>query len=223
MFISRVELPWDAVRNPYDIHRHLWRLFPGEARESRASGDEARQGFLFRIEAQGAGRPARLLVQSRNAPAPAEGLSLLGSKAFTPAPSNGQRLAFVLTANPTKTVVDALRENKPDKLARHAEKLAQRPEKKSRPPSCRVPLIKEEDQRGWLAHKLGAAAELERVDILAHPPLYFRKNNRAAKLVTCTFEGVLRVSSTEVLNPLLENGIGPAKAFGCGLLLVRRL
>jgi CRISPR system Cascade subunit CasE len=42
-------------------------------------------------------------------------------------------------------------------------------------------------------------------------------------LGTCTFEGTLRVSSPERLAHLLENGIGPAKAFGCGLLLVRRL
>lgn len=207
MFLSRVELPWDAVRNPYDIHRNLWRLFPGEARETRASGDEARQGFLFRIEAQNTGRPARLLVQSRSAPAPAEGLNLLGSKAFSPAPSNGQRLAFVLTANPVKTITDAQRESKPGK---QSEK-------------CRVPLITEEDQRHWLARKLADVAELESVELLPHAPLYFRKGSRAGKLATCTFEGVLRVTAAESLARLLENGVGPAKAFGCGLLLVRRL
>jgi CRISPR system Cascade subunit CasE len=223
MFLSRVELPWEAVRNPYDIHRHLWRLFPGEAHEARASGDEARQGFLYRIETQGTGRPAGLLLQSRRAPTRVEGVTLLGSKTFDPAPSEGQRLAFVLTANPTKTVVDALSENKPDKLARHQEKLARRPDKKSRPPTCRVPLLKEEDQRAWLARRLGMAAELESVEILPHPPLYFRKGNRAGKLVTCTFEGVLRVSSADGLRALLENGIGPAKGFGCGLMLVRRI
>ena len=221
MFLSRVELPWEAVRNPYDIHRHLWRLFPGEPCEVRTDG--ARQGFLYRIETQGTGRSARLLLQSRQAPTYIEGVTLLASKPFDPAPVEGQRLAFVLTANPTKTVVDALSENKPDKLMRHQEKLAQRPDKKSRPPSCRVPLIKEEDQRAWLARKLGMAAELEGIKILPHPPLYFRKGNRAGKLVTCTFEGVLRVTSAEALRAMLENGIGPAKAFGCGLLLVRRV
>lgn len=223
MFLSRVELPWDAVRNPYDIHRHLWRLFPGEAREARASSDDARQGFLYRIETQGTGHPARLLLQSRQAPSYVKGVTLLASKSFDPAPVEGLRLAFVLTANPTKTVVDALSENKADKLARHQEKLAQRPDKKVRPPSCRVPLIKEVDQRAWLVRKLDTAAELESVEILPHPPLYFRKGNRAGKLVTCTFEGVLRVTSAEALRTILENGIGPAKAFGCGLMLVRRL
>lgn len=207
MFISRVELPWDAVRNPYDIHRNLWRFFPGEARETRASVNEARQGFLFRIETLNTGRPARLLVQSRNAPAHAEGLSLLGSKPFTPEPSSGQRLAFVLTGNPVKTITDVLHESKPGK---QSEK-------------CRVPLIKEDDQRHWLARKLAGSATLESVELLPHAPLYFRKGSRAGKLTTCTFEGVLRVTAAESFVRLLENGIGPAKAFGCGLLLVRRL
>jgi CRISPR system Cascade subunit CasE len=207
MFLSRVELPWEAVRNPYDIHRNLWRLFPGEAREVRASGDDVRQGFLYRIESQGTGRPTRLLLQSRRSPRCAEGMALLGSKSFDPAPSVGQRLAFVLTANPVRTIVDGQRDNKVSK----------------RSDKCRVPLITEEDLRAWLARKLGAAAELENVEILPHPPLYFRKGNRAGKLTTCTFEGVVHVASAAELRALLENGVGPAKAFGCGLLLVRRL
>lgn len=207
MFISRVEIPWDAMRNPYDIHRRLWHLFPGEAHETRESGEQARQGFLFRVEEQGTGQPARLLVQSRLAPARADGLLLLGSREIQPAPSAGQRLAFVLTANPVKTITDAQRNAKPDK---QSEK-------------CRVPLIKEDEQRDWLARKLTDAATLERADILPHAPLYFRKGKRGGKLATCTFEGVLRVDAPELLTSLLENGIGPAKAFGCGLLLVRRL
>lgn len=207
MFISRVEIPWEVARNPYNLHRQLWRLFPGEERETRANGEQGRQGFLFRVEEQGAGRSARMLVQSRRAPVRADGLILLGSREIQPMPSAGQRLAFLLTANPVKTITDAQRDAKPDK---QAEK-------------CRVPLIKEDEQRDWLARKLANAATLECAAILPHAPLYFRKGKRAGKLVTCTFEGVLRVDTPERLASLLENGVGPAKAFGCGLLLVHRL
>ena len=207
MFLSRVEVPWDAARNPYNLHRQLWHLFPGEDRESRRNDDETRQGFLFRIESNAAGRPARLLVQSRRAPTQANGLLLVGTREITPCPSVGQRLAFVLTANPVKTIIDAQRDAKAGK---QSEK-------------CRVPLIKEEDQRQWLLRKLGEAGELDAINVLPHPPLYFRKGNRGGKLVTATFEGVLRVKDPNCLADSLENGIGPAKAFGCGLLLVRRL
>lgn len=222
MYLSRVETPWNSVRNPYEVHRKIWSLFPAQERESRSSAGDDRQGFLFRLEQFETGRPVRLLVQSRIAPVGAEGLDLLGSREFSPAPSEGQRLAFLLTANPVKAIVDEQSLEKPGKQARHEQKLAKRPDAKPRPPSCRVPLIKEEDQRQWLARKLAGAADLESVDILPHAPLYFRKRNQAGKLVTCTFEGVLRVSSPELLVGLMENGIGPAKSFGCGLLLVRR-
>ena len=207
MFISRVEIPWDAVRNPYEIHRRLWRLFPGAERETRGGSEDARQGFLFRVEEQSTGRPTRVLVQSRIAPTRAEGTDLIGSREFQPAPRTGQRLAFVLTANPVKTIVDAQLETKPGKQSA----------------KCRVPLINEAALRAWLARKLADAAELESVDILAHSPLYFRKGQRGGKLATCTFEGIAQVSSPEKLTLLLEDGIGPAKAFGCGLLLVRRI
>ena len=207
MFLSRVELPWEDARNPYDLHRQVWRLFPGEARESRVSDEAERQGFLFRIEQNPTGRPARLLVQSRRAPESAAGITLVGTREFQPQPAVGNRLAFVLTANPVKTIVDAQSAAKPNKQS----------------DKCRVPLVKEEDQRLWLTRKLADAGTGETVSVLPHKPTYFRKGNRGGKLVTVTFEGVLRVTAPEQLIRLLENGIGPAKAFGCGLLLVRRL
>ncbi|MGE0430557.1 MAG: type I-E CRISPR-associated protein Cas6/Cse3/CasE [Hydrogenophaga sp.] len=222
MFLTRVELPWEAARNPYDIHRQLWRLFPGEAPEPRVSGDEKKQGFLFRVESNLAGRPARLLVQSRLKPEIAPGVSLIGTREFHPNPSAGQRLAFLLTANPVKTIVDVEVEAKPDKLRRHVERSDRHGDKTSCLPKSRVPLVKEEEQRQWLSRKLTGAGMVEGVSVLPHAPTYFRKGNMGGKLVTATFEGVLNVINAECLTDLLTNGIGPAKAFGCGLLLVRR-
>lgn len=205
MFLSRVEIPWELARNPYNLHRQIWRLFPGEDRETRSNGEESRQGFLFRVEDNPTGRPARLLVQSRHAPEAASGLALIGTREFQPQPVAGQRLAFLLTANPIKTITDTQRETKPGK----------------RSEKCRVPLIKEEDQRAWIARKLDVAAEIETVSVLPHAPVYFRKGNCGGKLATVTFEGILNVLDQEALVGLMENGVGSAKGFGCGLLLVR--
>lgn len=211
MFISRVEIAWSAVQNPYNIHRWLWRLFPGESQESRQSHAEQRAGFLFRTETYQTGRPARFLVQSRQRPASIASVQTLGCREFHPQPQSAQRLAFLLTANPIKTIVDTQREDKPNK----------RPNKQQQF-KCRVPLIHEEQQREWLTRRLDAAAVVESVMVLPHSPLYFRKGEHGGKLVTATFEGVLQVKTPEVLIGLLENGIGPAKSFGCGLLLVRQ-
>lgn len=207
MFLSRVEVPWDFVHNPYGFHQQLWRMFPGEARETRKNVEELRQGFLFRVEESRPGRVARLLVQSRRPPTAVPDLVLVGTREVNPQPQIGQRLAFLVTANPIRTITDTEREQKPGKKS----------------DKCRVPLIREEDQREWLIRKLRGAAEVEAASIQAHPPLYFRKGNRAGKLAAVTYEGILRVVSLDTLTTLLENGVGPAKGFGCGLLLVRRL
>lgn len=207
MFLSRVEIPWEFVRNPYDLHRQLWRLFPGEEKETRSNGEELRQGFLFRIEDNPTGRPARLLVQSRRAPEAASGVALVGTREIQPQPVVGQRLAFLLTANPVKTIADVQCDNKPSKKS----------------DKCRVPLIKEEEQREWIIRKLASTCEIEVSNVLPHAPIYFRKGNRGGKLVTVTFEGVMCVRNPDILVTLMENGIGHAKAFGCGLLLVRRI
>ena len=207
MFLSRVEIPWERARNPYEYHRQLWRLFPGELREQRRSAEESRNGFLFRVEAHRPGHPARLLVQSRRAPQTTSDIHVVGTREVHPRPTLGQRLAFLLTANPIKTIADVEREAKPDKKSDR----------------CRVPLILENDQREWLLRKLAVGAKVESADVLSHPPIYFRKGNRGGKLVAVTFEGVLRVGAPDALTTILENGVGPAKAFGCGLMLVRRI
>ena len=207
MFISRVEIPKALSRNPYEFHRYLWRLFPGEPRESRRDATESRQGFLFRVEENKPGRPARLLLQSRRLPECTSELTIIGTREFRPKPVQGQQLAFLLTANPIKMIVDTQRESKSNKTSE----------------KCRVPLIREEEQREWLVRKLANACDIITANVQPHQPLYFHKGQRAGKLITSTFDGVLQVNDSAYLTMLLENGVGPAKGFGCGLLLVRRV
>lgn len=207
MILSRAELPWPVARYPYEYHRRLWRLFPDRPAESRQCQQQSRQGFLFRVEDNPVGQSARVLLQSSTLPIPAEGVKLLASRELDPQPSRGQRLAFLLTANPIKTIKDTQKSDKPGK----------------RRDTCRVPLITEASQIAWLERKLEGAATMESASILPHPPVFFRRGNRAGKLVMVTFEGRLTVTDPEQLRALLSSGVGPAKAFGCGLLLVRRL
>lgn len=49
------------------------------------------------------------------------------------------------------------------------------------------------------------------------------KKGRAAGFSSVDFDGVLQVNNTELFQAMLFNGIGPAKAFGCGLMMVRRM
>jgi CRISPR system Cascade subunit CasE len=208
MFISRIEVDWAKARNPYDLHRAVWTLFPDQEREARKTRDQVRNGFLFRVEENAPGRPARLLVQSRITPKSHGNYArVLGQREFNPLPRVGQYLAFLLTANPVKTVKD--------------EK--GRLNSKGKTKACRVPLLREEEQRAWLERQLGEAARVCQLEIQPHPPSFFHGKGHDGKLLTVTYYGQLEVTETGTLLKHLENGIGPAKAFGCGLLLVRRI
>lgn len=210
MFLSRVEVFWGSAKNPYNLHRAIWKLFPELERESRTNAEESRQGFLFRVEQSEPGCPATVILQSRCEPQKvAEHARVIASRVFNPQPSQGQRLAFVMAANPVKTINDE----------------AGRLNRKGEPKKCRVPLIKEEQQIQWLHDRLKGIANPEAVYVRKLPPIFFykQKEKRDGKLIPILFEGILRVDEPDVLVKVLEDGIGPAKSFGCGLMLVRRV
>lgn len=210
MFLSRVEISWGSAKNPYNLHRTIWKLFPDMEQETRTMAKELRQGFLFRVEKNEPGSAAVVLVQSRRKPQrTADSVQLIASREFHPCPSQGQRLAFILAANPVKTINDA----------------NGRINRKGEPKKCRVPLLKDEQQTQWLYERLEGVATPEGVSVQKLPPIFFykQKEKRDGKLVPALFEGFLRVDNPEGLVQMLENGIGPAKAFGCGLMLVRRI
>ena len=52
----------------------------------------------------------------------------------------------------------------------------------------------------------------------------FRKfrSNREITFSSLDFSGLLTVKDTDLFGSVLFRGLGPAKGFGCGLMLVRR-
>jgi CRISPR system Cascade subunit CasE len=143
--------------------------------------------------------PLRILMQSEYEPSATEnikGCVLLRKKVFNPAIKEKDRLHFALCANPTKQLL------------------------KER---CRVPLIDEDQLIEWLRKKLENAASLENAEITGKRNLYFRKDGKAGKIATVTFSGQISVDDPVIMHTTLEQGIGRAKAFGCGLMLVRRI
>jgi CRISPR system Cascade subunit CasE len=76
----------------------------------------------------------------------------------------------------------------------------------------------------WLlgrAEKLGCAFDASTVRVDGHDT-WRQRRGKKIELSTLEFEGVLRVTESARFLGALLNGIGPAKAFGCGLMLVRR-
>jgi len=191
MHLSEILLDSKLARNPYEIHRHLWRLFPGMPDDKRS--------FLYRVSYGKDNEPLRILILSRHEPFATEkvkGCDILRTKVFNPALKEKDHLQFVLCANPIK------------RLAKER---------------CRVPLIDEDQLIEWLQKKLENGASLEYAEIIGKRNLYFRKNGKAGKIITITFRGLININDPKHMGSILESGIGPAKAFGCGLMLVKRI
>ena len=197
MYLSKIWLVPGRLDNAWEWHRALWTLFPDFKRKPGESSP-----FLYRIEKMNLAQGAEVLMQSNIHPAEtSDRARLLATRTIEPQPHEGQLLAFRLTANVTKAIRDAKQTER----------------------KIRVPLIKEDQQIEWFRRKLdGSARNLTNLQIQPHPPTYFRKGHKPGKIVSITFDGVLEVGDPVALKELIRKGLGPAKAFGCGLMLVRR-
>ena len=47
---------------------------------------------------------------------------------------------------------------------------------------------------------------------------FSKQNGRIVTIRAVVFEGILKVTDAELFRSALASGIGPAKAYGCGLL-----
>ena len=115
--------------------------------------------------------------------------------------SHGDAYGFRLTANPTRST------------RVHEGRRSQR-----------VAHVTAEQQLGWLvsrAETLGVTfgdPQEPTATIVSRGVETFRRQGALVTLSAATFEGVLTVADPGVLRAAIIEGIGPAKAYGCGLL-----
>lgn len=212
------------LRNPESLHKNVMRLF------SSAAGPSARHalGVLHRLDEVGSGRLV-LLIQSDGEPLaelwPSGYLLELGGDldlAFSGVGQNpavrdvsqerarieaGHRFGFRLRANTTrkvdtKTEADGARRN-----------------------GRRVPVSGDEARIAWLtrhAEAAGFAVGADALRVTEVAPAGGR-SQKAITLAGTLFEGRLEVRDADLFRAALATGIGPAKAYGFGLLSVAPL
>jgi len=206
MFLSKVHIPWQQAKNPYQFHQALWKLFPGY--------ENAERDFLFRVEQFQSGVGAQVLLQSAIRPVGNEQTPLLLAqpREFVLNVPNGQSLRFRLRANPIKTIKD----NSKGTVEKKGKTFTK---------TVRVPLLHEDQQQAWLERKLQDFAQLETLVVQPEPITYFRKakESRSGKIQTVLFDGIMTVTDPTEFESQVFQGIGPAKAFGCGLLSIARI
>ena len=207
-----------AASNAYADHQWIWTLFP--------SPPGTQRDFLFRRDVQ-AGLP-RYYVVSQRAPVARHHAWRVQTQPYAPKLEVGMRLRFDLRANPVVAGVNAQ-----GKHARHDVVM-----------QAKTRLLRERglaqwkdwqgddkpDSQGLIVRACSAwlAAQAKRhgfeVDAATlNVDAYTQHRGKKADIQfsTVDFSGEFTVSDPELLVGALGYGIGRAKAFGCGLMLVR--
>jgi CRISPR system Cascade subunit CasE len=198
-------------RHRSEVSRRLvWTLFADRA--------DRRRDFLWREDAA-----RRFYVLSSRPPEDRHQLFTVETKAFEPALSRGDKLVFSLRANATisRPRGDTKRAGKRDDVvmaALNAIPSGGRAE-------ARNEIIRREGL-AWLRRQ-GVAAGFEfneqNVRVDGYQPLTIRGDgNNALKLSVIELDGILTVCDPNIFLGKLARGFGRGKAFGLGLMLIRR-
>jgi CRISPR system Cascade subunit CasE len=224
-------MPADGSAKLQADHRLVWSLFAGD----RA----AKRDFLFRRKNPGANaNRAQFLILSKRPPLTDSALFDVETKHFAPALAAGDRLGFSLYANPAVThwrIIDGRKVRHRDDVVMHA--LKDVPEGERAGP--RVDAIKTAG-RAWLERQGERAGfeiadaketlkidgydqfEIDRDEKNRHQNRRDRKKD-VISISVLTFDGIITVKDPEIFLRELPEGFGRARAFGCGLMLLRRV
>lgn len=202
----------NALLNPEDSgkrtdahHRLLWSLFADDPKRGR--------DFLWREE-----RDGEFLTLSVRPPAQSDLFSRVEAKPFDPVLAEGDRLNFTLRANATiakKGVgrVDVVMNEL------HAIAPGHRSERRMD--------IAQEQGKAWLERQGArcgfAVKECDAADYSVHAlPTYRGKRKGQPQFGILDLQGRIEVTNPDTFCTAIGAGFGRAKAFGCGLMLIRR-
>jgi CRISPR system Cascade subunit CasE len=209
-------------------HRLIWSAFAGEP--------SARRDFLWRDMGGGV-----FLVLSPRPPGESALFEPPGVADFAPDLRPGDRLAFILRANATRTVKTDRITDKGRRERAHRDVVMEA----LKPVACQDRAgqrhaLAQEAGRRWLEGQgtragfrvLEAAATAYRVARLPNPDAPFRAGNRHddRRFGILDLEGLIEIADPAAFLARFRwpagaeatGGFGRAKAFGCGLMLIRR-
>lgn len=220
--LASVLLPADADARIGVAHRLLWTLF--------ADLPERRRDFLWREEGRGDMRPGRasFLILSARRPEDRHGLFELETKPFEPVLAPGDRLAFALRANPVVTRPDPKtgRPRRHDVVMDRLHALSEGTRAEARLEAMleagRRWLEGQGERAGFRLSLAGAGEPRLRVDGYDQIRVPRGRGRKAIAFSVLDLEGVLEVAEPERFLAALYGGFGKARAFGCGLMLIRR-
>lgn len=197
----------------YAQHQLLWRLFP----------DQTDREFLFRYEL-GRDGPCYYVLSRTEPGATPEGVRTI-CKAFHPKLKAGDRLAYTLRANPTLM----LKSGRPGQRGQRVDVLMHAKAQAKAEGESEIAQIQQTSAQNWLMNpkrqdRLGVAflALPEVTEHQQHQVYKSRGNNhKPIRFTSVNYRGVLSVTDPARFLEALGQGIGRAKAMGCGLMMIR--
>ncbi len=210
MFLSKLILrSKEAIfKNVYDAHQALWDLF--------SDGPDRERDFLFReID------PVTYLALSAREPVDGKGVWRMAVKSYAPKLAAGDRLYLSLRAN----AVIKRKDNDGKQKRYDVVQDARKPYKdRGETPPSRAELSQREGVKWLLARQeaMGVCFEDQSLVVESYMVRRYRRGGREASFGTLDFAGFAEVCDADKALAALRHGVGPAKGFGCGLLLARR-
>ncbi|MDD5450972.1 MAG: type I-E CRISPR-associated protein Cas6/Cse3/CasE [Desulfovibrionales bacterium] len=215
--INPVERVWSHVSTEdYALHQTVWDLL--------ATNGGGRD-FLFRTE-KIRGNPVIYTVSHKRPFAPDNSPWYVDAKPYNPAIVNGERLIFSVRVSACKK-----RYEENGKLKKTDIVIAKKKKLRDERAPIEMPSNQEIAHMAaseWMKRQ-GEHNGFELIDfqVTQHEWHEFRKTNKAGTFdiafSSLDLDGTLLVTSPEGFKKVLFQGIGSAKAFGCGLMLVRRV
>lgn len=210
MFLSKLILrSKEAIfKNVYDAHQALWELF----------GDrpDRQRDFLFReID------PVTYLAVSAREPVDRKGVWRMAVKPYAPKIAAGDRLYISLRANAVVKRRDEDGRQKRYDVVQDVRKACKLHGEKLPP---RALLAQREGVKWLLARQkeMGLFFEDQSLVVERYVVYDYWRQGRKVTLGALDFAGFAEVGHSEKVIKALLAGVGPAKGFGCGLLLARR-
>lgn len=207
----------ERVRGPYAEHQWLWGFFaapPGSQRD-----------FLYRhVEV---GNELHYYVVSKRPPLMRESAWRVDTRPYAPKLRPGDRLRFELRANPVVARSDGEKTKRHDVVMdRKRRLLAERNLVRwgdwRDPDRPGLYALVQDACTSWLrsrAARHGFVVDEQCLAVDAYQRYY--EGQGRLRFSTVDFTGELSVVDPVAFGRALFEGLGPAKAFGCGLLLVR--
>jgi len=204
--------PDDDARRMDAHHRLIWTAFAGDS--------EATRRFLWREDSNGC-----FILLSDEPPHPAELFEAPEIKPFAPNLRPGDRLAFRMRVNATRTVKTGEPKSNGKRARKHQDIVMQALHSVPKGERATARMDKAQAATGdWLkAQGERYGFRVCKCDVSGYRVMELPGRGRNAPRVGIVdVDGVIEIARPEPFLERLKQGFGRAKAFGCGLMLIRR-